>query len=109
MTKGKLHTTPKFTKVDPEVKVETGKTATNQRIDTSVGIDIRIKTEEITIGIIIGPITEIGQETIIGMTIGKTTIDQVIGETITGLMIGKTVTDKMIGETILDKTIEDNY
>ena len=71
-----------------------------------MGIEIRIETEEITIGIIIGPITEIGQGPTIGMTIGKTTIDQMIGKTITDLMIGKTVTDKMIGETTIDKTME---
>ena len=92
--------------VDVEVKLETDRAAINHRPDPSVGTEITIEVEGITIGTTTDPITEMGQGTTIGMMVEETTIDRIIGETITGLMIGKTVTDKMVGETLIDKKIE---
>ena len=91
---------PKFIKVDLEVKVELGKTTINLGTDPPVVIGIKRETEGITVGTIIDPIVEIGQETTKGMMVEETITDQMISMTITDQMIGETVTDKMIGETI---------
>ena len=92
--------------MDLEVKLEIGKTTIKLGKHPLVGIEIKIEVEEITVGTIIDPIIEIGQETTIGMIVEETTTDQMIDMTITDQTIGETITDKMIGETIIDKTIE---
>ena len=99
MDKRETQYKPKFIRVGIEAKIEIGKTIINLRTDPLVGIKINptIEAEEVTIGTIIGPIIEIGQNTTIGIMVEETTMDQ---------MIGMTITDQMIGETITDKTIE---
>ena len=100
LDKKKLHTNPKFTKLDLEAKVETDRIAINHRIDPSVGIETKVGIEEITT-----------TETITGPIIGKDqgiTIGMTIEEITTGLIIGKTVTDKTIeGKIEIDKFMEE--
>ena len=94
---------PRFTKVETEVKTGIGKTIISLEIGHTVEKEInRIEAEE-TMTESTGQTIEAEQEMTIDSKIGETTIDKMTGVTVTGKNIGEIIT-----EIILDKIMVEN-
>ena len=96
---------PRFTKVEIEVKTGIDKTVISLEIDHTVEIEINhIEAEEIIIETI-DQIIEVDHKITIEMMIGETNIDMMIGRIATDKMIDVTIIGKKIEETITDPII----
>ena len=95
---------PRFTKLEIEVKTEIDKTIISLEADHTADIEFNhIEAEEIIIEII-DQIIEVGHKTIIDMMIGEIITDKIKDEALIGKNIEEMITETTIGQ-IMEETI----